>query len=434
MIMDLKSKAGELLKAWKGPDYVFGLKCIGTIGQTVAGFGNRVLLVANTGHLQAVVDEIVSSLGKSGLEVVGPIPGARPNSPKEDAYRVAEAITGCRPDCVLAVGGGSTIDVCKAASVLACLGDSVSPDIETYFGAGKVSAFLEKTNRKLIPLVAVQTSASSGSHLTKYSNITDMQSGQKKLIVDMAVVPRKALSDYKTTCSMPSSVTIDGALDALSHTIESYWGAKPETYGKLEEICTTAVSLVLKYTLRAIKNPNDLEAREALGLATDLGGYAIMVGGTSGGHLTSFSLVDCTSHGTACGLMNPYYAVFYCDAIQRQLKVLYRVFAEYGFADKATEIPEGRDLALAVAGAMIGFSRSIGAPTKLTDLPLFRKDVHIPRALKAAKDPDLKTKLQNMPVPMTADDVDVYMKGILDAACEEAFLGIATLNGIDPLA
>ena len=76
----------------------------------------------------------------------------------------------------------------------------------------------------------METSASSGAHLTKYSNITDPVVGQKKLIVDMAVVPAFSLFDYEVTCSMPVKVTIDGALDAIAHTFEVFCGAKGDAY------------------------------------------------------------------------------------------------------------------------------------------------------------------------------------------------------------
>lgn len=139
-----------------------------------------------------------------------------------------------------------------------------------------------------------------------------------------------------------------------------------------------------------------------------------MIGGTSGAHLTSFSLVDIVSHGTACGIMNPYYAVLYEKAIQKQLKVVGSIFAQFGFGSSVDNL-EGRELAVAVAQAMIDFSASIKAPTKLEDLKGF-STVHIERALNAAKDPQLEMKLKNMPVPMSSSDVDVYMQPLLRSA------------------
>ena len=86
------------------------------------------------------------------------------------------------------MGGGSTIDAVKAAIVLDVLGG----EIEDYFGVDKVSEALEKSGKSLTPHVAIQTAASSAAHLTKYSNITNLETNQKKLIVDEAVVPTGA--------------------------------------------------------------------------------------------------------------------------------------------------------------------------------------------------------------------------------------------------
>lgn len=72
---------------------------------------------------------------------------------------------------------------------------------------------------------------------------------------------------------------------------------------------------------KAIEKPGDEEARISLGLGTDLGGYAIMVGGTNYGHLFSFSVVNKLTHGRACAIVNPYATVFFAPAIEVQLKM-----------------------------------------------------------------------------------------------------------------
>ncbi len=416
--MDYIARSYELLKEWKKDAYTFGVGCLDKVGGIAAGYGKKALLVSNTTYMKAVADEVAASLAAAGVELVeGKIaPDAKPNAPREDVYRLTTYVLQYKPDCIVAVGGGSTIDACKAASMLAALGGVVSPEVDEYFGTGKVTEYIKETGKRLTPVVAVETSASSGAHLTKYSNITDPVAGQKKLIVDPAIIPEHSVFDYKVTCSMPLSVTIDGALDAIAHTFEVFCGAKGDAYDKAKEIAECAIGLVTTYAKDIIKNPGDIKAREAIGLATDLGGYAIMVGGTSGPHLTSFSLVDIVGHGTACGLMNPYYMVFYSKAIQNQLKVVGKIFKDHGYIEEDISKLEGRALALAVASGMIAFEKSIGAPTTLSDIKGFKKEVHVPRALKAAKDPDLKMKLQNMPVAMTADDVDEFMAPILEAA------------------
>jgi len=264
--------------------------------------------------------------------------------------------------------------------------------------------------------VAIQTASSSGAHLTKYSNITDVSTGQKKLIVDEAIVPARPFFDYAVTYGAPPSLTADGALDGIAHCLEVLYGAvgKP-FYDKAAEIAEVGIGLVVNHLQEAIAHPRSEEARTALGLATDMGAYAIMVGGTNGGHLTSFSLVDVTSHGRACALMNPYYTVFFAPAIEPALRLVGKVYKDAGLTDADLDALSGRELGEAVAEAMFELSRRINYPTTLSELPGFT-DAHIDRALEAAKDPQLKMKLENMPVPMTTDMIDPYMGPVLEAA------------------
>ncbi|CCZ62359.1 iron-containing alcohol dehydrogenase [Hungatella hathewayi] len=423
--MDAKKKAYQLLKEWKGDDYIVGLGVWDQLGKLVVKYGSKVLLVSMNTYLKPLTDAAMESIRSAGGTILldQAVPGAKPNAPREDVYRLETYILHYQPDVVVALGGGSTIDACKAAIALAALGSFSGPELDSYFGTGLITKAFEESGRTPIPFVAVETSASSGAHLTKYSNITDPVAGQKLLIVDPAMIPAASLFDYETTLTMPVAVSIDGALDAIAHTFEVFCGAKPETYDLAKALAETAIELTISYARRVIEDPADKEAREALGLATDLGGYAIMIGGTSGAHLTSFSLVDLVSHGTACGIMNPYYAVFYSPAIQSQLKVVGELLANHGFIENKVEFLNGRELAIAVSEGLIAFGKSIGAPTRLSDLEGFTEE-HVERILTAAKDSKLSMKLQNMPISMTADDVDLYMAPIIRAAVSGDLSGI----------
>jgi len=349
------------------------------------------------------VKTIVDSLAAAGVQVVGEIDGARPNAPREDLARITAELTALDSD---------VNDATKAAEVLRTLGG----DIEAYFGTGLVTQSLAKSGKKLAPHMAIQTAASSGAHMTKYANITDVATGQKKLIVDEAIVPARPVFDYEVTFGAPPSLTADGALDGIAHSLEVLYGAvgKPH-YDRAMEIARESIGLVVEYLPKVLGNPADAKGREALGLATDLGGYAIMIGGTNGGHLTSFSLVDVLSHGRACSIMNPYYTVFFASAIEGPLRLVGKIFKDAGYTDANLDALSGRDLGVAVAEAMIALERSIGFPATLGEVPGF-SDAHITRALAAAKNPQLKMKLENMPVPLTAEMIDEYMGPILQAA------------------
>ncbi len=426
--MDAKERAQQLLKEFKGDDYAFGFGVVDTAAEFAVSLGRRVLVVANRSKwLQPTVDAVIEGLQKHGVELAGGRvwPGAKPNTPISDVYRLETYILHFEPDCLVAVGAGSTIDAVKAANVLACLGTE-DPHIDGYFGTGLVSEKLASSGKRLLPFVAVQTAASSGAHLTKYSNVTDIDAGQKKLIVDEAIVPDRAVFDYGVTQSTPPELTVDGALDALSHCLEVFYGASEADFDRLRSVTETALELVVRYTRRALADPWDRSAREALGLAADLGGLAIMIGGTNGGHLTSFSLTDIATHGRACGVMNPYYTVFFAPAIEKQLHAIGGVLQKAGLVCPVDDL-KGRELGETVAQGFVDFANSLGSPTTLRDLPGF-SDEHIKRAVEAAKNPQLEMKLKNMPVPLHADLVEEYMQPILEAAAEGDFSRIRSME------
>jgi alcohol dehydrogenase class IV len=407
------NRARLLLRQFKGDSYVYGLGVLPQVGAIAAAQGKRAVLVrnrfsGNTPHL----DTIRHTLEQAGVDVFAEVEGAAPNAPREDLKRITDVVVDHEPDVLVSFGGGSTIDCVKAAEVLRTLGG----DIEDYFGTGLVTKQVQAAGKKLTAHVAIQTASSSGAHLTKYSNITDVHSGQKKLIVDMAIVPQRPLYDYAVSFDAPASLTADGALDGIAHALEVLYSAvgKPE-YDLAAQIAETAIRLVVNHLPRVLDHPHDADGREALGLATDLGGYAIMVGGTSGAHLTSFSLIDVMSHGRACGMLNPYYTVFFAPAVEQPLRLVGKILADAGYTRANLDVLSGRDLGVAVAEAMIAFEQEVGNPYRLQDVPAFT-DAHIARALTAAKNPQLKMKLENMPVPLTAEMVDEYMGPILEAA------------------
>ena len=280
---------------------------------------------------------------------------------------------------------------------------------------GLVSQMLQKNGQKLLPIIAVQLSSSSAAHLTKYSNITDFSVGQKMLIIDEVVIPQKALFDYSYSSTQSKDLTMDGGLDGIAHCLEVYMGISEENLEKAKLVCLTGIEIIVQNLIRAVENPNDLDAREDIGLGTDLGGYAIMIGGTNGAHLNSFSLTDILSHGRACALMNPYYVVFFSPAIEERLREVGSIYKQAGYISEDINLLFGRELGMAVANGMFSLSKAIGFPTTLQEVKGFT-DHHIYRCLEAAKNPKLDSKLKNMPVPLSADMIDEYMGAILQAA------------------
>lgn len=423
-----REKAAGLLKEWKKENYMFGINCLAGVGDFARQEGTSCMLVVTGWRkekwIEPFIDEVKSSLEKRGVAILDIIAGARPNAPREDVYRIANQIGKKKPASIIAVGGGSTIDAVKAASVLATLD---SDDVEPYFGAGLVTERLKKEGKKLPSVIATQTAASSGAHLTKYSNITDPLTGQKKLIIDEAIVPPRAVFDYRTTIGAPYAITTDGALDGISHCLEVIYGATGKPFfTKAMQIAEVGISLIVNNLPKVIDNPQDEDARICIGLGTDLGGYAIMVGGTNYGHLFSFSVVNKLTHGRACALVNPYATVFFAPAIKEQLRMVGGILKKAGYIRKDVEKYEGRDLGMVVAEGMINLLKRINFPTTFGEVGVDDEDKE--RILKAAKNPQLWSKLEQAPVSLitrgvdgnidvkkTEENIETYMGALIDA-------------------
>ncbi len=422
--------AQKLLRNWKGESYIFGFEVLSRVGDYAVEYGNKALLIADglgKPWAAGVVKAVVGSLKRKGI-AYETIKGALPNAPREDLYRLALHVARLRPHVIIAVGGGSTIDSAKAANILAAYSplqvqkalqvpEEIAGTIDPYFGVGTVTRVGNEAKRPLLPLMAVQTAASSGAHLTKYSNITDTLTGQKKLIVDEAIVPPVAVFDFGATLDLPLEVTLDGGLDGIAHAWEVFMGASGQSYyNQIKEVAEACLRLIVHGLPQVKADGHDRQARLCLGLGTDLGGYAIMIGGTSGPHLGSFSLIDVLSHGRACAILNPYYTVLFSPKIQDQLLFFAQILKAGGFIKARVEDKRGRALAMLVARGMIQFSKALGFPVTLADAGVSK--AHLKRMIQAAKDPQLRMKLHNMPIPMEPDrgDVERLMKPTLEAA------------------
>jgi len=429
--MDQQKKRAEAwLYQFKGGRYTHGLDCYSRLGGVAAQLGSRVSVVIS-GFGQswgpALHEETRAALEAASLECAGEfILGVRPNAPREDVFRVAAQLEDQAPKAVVAVGGGSGIDGAKAAVAYWTLRDEY-PEIDPYFGVGQVSFMLGETGRNLPPVMAVQLASGSAAHLTKYANITDMETGQKLLMIDEALVPAGSLFDYAKTVTMSKDFTMDGGLDGISHALEVYYGLPEDRIKQAEDVCLLAIKMIATKLPAACADSEDRDAREIIGLGTDLGGYAIMIGGTNGAHLTSFSLVDILPHGRACALMNPYYTVFFAPAIEEKLRKIGAIYKHLGYTSANLGKLAGRDLGIAVAEAMIAFSKALGFPVTLDEVPHFTPE-HIVRALDAAKNPALESKLRNMQVPLSAERVDDYMGPNLEAARTGDFSSIRNMD------
>ena len=138
--MDLFKIARDLLTVFKGNSYRFGNDILQEAGGTVASVGKRAALVrSGFSGIESHLNTIRGSLASAGVSLAAEIRGAAPNAPREDLLRITSELKRANPDVIVSFGGGSTIDVTKAAEVLRTLGGQS----DDYFGTGLVTKRLQ---------------------------------------------------------------------------------------------------------------------------------------------------------------------------------------------------------------------------------------------------------------------------------------------------
>jgi len=164
-------------------------------------------------------------------------------------------------DSLVAIGGGSSIDTAKGMSVLFANGGSMRD--------WKVPAEIPQLGP---PLIAIPTTAGTGSEVTRFTVVTDTETDEKMLIAGLACCPAAAIVDYELTLSMPYRLTADTGIDSLTHAIEAYVSrrASPFTDG----LAKNAMGLIARQIRSACAEPDNRSAREAMMLGATTAGMA----------------------------------------------------------------------------------------------------------------------------------------------------------------
>lgn len=164
-------------------------------------------------------------------------------------------------DCIIALGGGSPIDSAKAIAILGKFG-----------GQMRDYKFPKVTDDAGLPIIAVPTTAGTGSEVTRFTIITDDETSEKMLCVGRGFMPTAALVDYSLTLSLPQRVTADTGIDALTHAIEAYVSRKANLYSDAQAL--SAMALIAPNLRMVFADPSNERARESMMLGSTLAGIA----------------------------------------------------------------------------------------------------------------------------------------------------------------
>ena len=164
-------------------------------------------------------------------------------------------------DCVVGLGGGSPIDTAKALAVM-------------YAHGGAMREY--KAPRQLdapgLPIIAIPTTAGTGSEATRFTVVTDTQTDEKMLCAGLAFLPTAALVDYELTLTKPRRLTADTGIDALTHAIEAYVSRRANPFA--DTMALAAMTSIARHIQTACDEPQDRVAREAMMLAATQAGIA----------------------------------------------------------------------------------------------------------------------------------------------------------------
>ena len=163
-------------------------------------------------------------------------------------------------DCIICLGGGSSLDTGKALAVLARHGGH----IQDYKFPNPVP--------KGYPIIAIPTTAGTGSEATRVTVVTDTATDEKLMCLGIGFLPTAALVDYELTLTMPFRLTADTGLDTLCHALEAYVSRKANAF--TDPIALECLRTVSQYLTKACHHPDDHEARAAMMLAATQGGIA----------------------------------------------------------------------------------------------------------------------------------------------------------------
>lgn len=346
--------------AFRSPNVIlFGCGEARRVGSQAARYGRRALIVTGCGSARAAghLATVEDSLRAAGLET-SVFEGVRAEPHLSDVEAVRDAIDEESVEVVVCLGGGSAIDVGKAAAALA---RTDTPAVE--YHSGGLSC-----EEPGLPCIALPTTAGTGAEVTPNSVITDADTSLKSSIRGDALLPAVAIVDPCLTLSLPPQPTAHSGLDAFCQAVEAYVSrsANPMSDG----VALLACELTALALPRAYEDGSDLEARERMALGSLLAGLALASArlGLVHGLAHPVGVATGQPHGLVCGAMLPM-------VIRANAAAAAPRYARIARAISGAESGDNLQDTLNLADRVDGLCRSVGVPTRLADLGLREEQI-----------------------------------------------------------
>ncbi|HEY1068819.1 MAG TPA: iron-containing alcohol dehydrogenase, partial [Pirellulales bacterium] len=388
---------------------VFGRRAVEQVGEVVRRLdARRVFLVTDRTLVAAgIVDEVFTPLHEAGIEI-DVFSGGQAEPSLEVAEQAIERAEAFAPEAIVAVGGGSNMDVAKYVAALLAHGGSP----RDYFGEDRLPG-------PTLPVVCVPTTAGTGSEVSSSAVVSDPVAATKVSMLSNWLRPAAAIVDPLLTVTCPPQVTADSGIDALVHAIEAFTAVDNESFplppgersvyqgiNPLGDLTAReAIRLVGRHLVKAVKTGDDLDAREGMSLAATLAGLAFSNTGVAIVHAMEYPvgvLTHC-SHGAGNGLLLPFAMRFNLPARKER-------FAE--IAELLGESTAGLSIDAAAERAIVAVEKlksTIGIPERLRDLGV--QESHLP--MLAEKAFGVKRLIRVNPRTVTQKDLEGVLRSAL---------------------
>jgi alcohol dehydrogenase class IV len=375
----------QLFEFYVRPRILYGPRCVREVGfeaQKLAG-ARAVLVTDEVLHRAGLAQRVVDGLAGSGVILAGIFDDVPPNSEVQVVEEGAAYARAAGCDLLIALGGGSVLDTAKTMNLLLSEGGALLD----YEGAGLLT-------RPLRPLIAIPTTAGTGSEVTIAAVIRDEAQGLKLEFNSPFLMPDVAILDPELTLSLPPGLTAATGMDALTHAIESYLSTGTQPLS--DALAIGAIKRIAANLRQAVQHGGDLEARGSMLLASNMAGIAFSnsllgivhaMAHPCGGRFG-------VPHGVANSILLPYgmeYNLPACAERLADVAVALRVEA-HGMDDEAR--------ALAGIAAVRQLARDCGLPARLSE-------VGVPRDGLAQMAADSQGDAMMFTSPLYAGEEDV---------------------------
>lgn len=358
---------------------IVGRSVAEALPEALAEAGVRRLLLlsdaglARTGLLSLVRDAVVAA--GYAVETFTDI---RSNPTVRNVEAARQAAQAADADGLVALGGGSVIDVGKAVGLLLTNGGHY---VDYQRGARPIT-------RPITPLIAIPTTAGTGSEMTKTTVIEDEETRFKKGVLSPYLYPRTAILDPRLTITLPPALTAATGADVLGHALEAYMGRRANPVA--DALALMAIRRAWTYLPRAVHQGDDLTARQEMLLASALAGWAFDQSGLGIIHALAGPLAARYDlhHGTCIGLLLPYGLAYNLPALSEKRTGLLHAL------DLPPDFPEAQ-----LSELLRGWLAALGLPTTLGEL-----GITSPPLEELAEGACRMSMMPNNPRPATVED------------------------------